>query len=212
MGDYDGYLETEPGVLYLCENSLQQLSAHGAIVEKCMPDYDMDRLWQTWLTLRHWRRHTMLPLYNDPELRKQLKPEAIWEIEGAFNTSSTQIFEAGIARADWFRVLRSLFDKYDFLVLPTAQVFPFPKEIHWPKKINDREKDKYHRWMEVVIGGSLASLPIVNVPAGFDERGRPMGMQVMGPFGEDQRVLEFAMAYESVTDYLDRRPELVDKA
>jgi amidase len=209
MGDYDGYLETEACVLSLCERSLRQLGEYGAIVEVCKPDYDMDRLWQTWLTLRHWRRHTMLPLYNDPALRSQLKPEAIWEIEGLFDTSSTQIYDAGIARADWFRALRTLFDQYDFLVLPTAQVFSFATDIRWPKKINDREMDTYHRWMEVVIGGSLAGLPVVNVPAGFDEKGRPMGMQVMGPFGEDRRVLEFSMAYEAVSDHLDRRPGLV---
>ena len=65
--------------------------------------------------------------------------------------------------------------------------------------------------MEVVIGGTLAGLPVVNVPVGFDPRGRPMGMQVMGPFGEDQKVLEFAMAYERVTDHLDQRPELADE-
>jgi len=212
MGGYDGYLETEPGILELCESSLQSLGAYGAKVEACMPDYDLDRLWQTWLTLRHWRRHTMLPLYQDPVLRKQLKPEAVWEIEGLFNTSSTQIFEAGIARADWFRALRSLFDKYDFLVLPTAQVFPFSKDTNWPTRINSQEMDTYHRWMEVVIGGSLAGLPVVNVPVGFDVRGRPMGMQIMGPFGADRRVLEFAMAYETVTDHLKQRPVLVDKA
>ena len=38
-----------------------------------------------------------------------------------------------------------------------------------------------------------------------------MGMQVMGRSGEDQQVLEFAMAYELVTDHLDRRPELVEE-
>ncbi len=209
MADYDGYLATEPGVLGLCEQSLKQLEAQGVIVEPCKPDYDMDRLWRTWLTLRHWRRHTMLPLYNDSEQRAQLKPEAVWEIEGSFNKSSTDIFEAGLARSEWFAALRTLFDRYDFLVLPTAQVFPFPKNVHWPKTINDRDMDTYHRWMEVVIGGSLASLPVVNVPAGFDSRGRPMGMQVMGPFGEDRRVLEFAMAYENATDHLEQRPELV---
>jgi hypothetical protein len=32
----------------------------------------------------------------------------------------------------------------------------------------------------------------------------------MGPFGEDQRVLEFGLAYEKVTDHLDRRPVLRD--
>jgi amidase len=212
LADYDGYLETEPGILELCKQSLDRLATHGAIVEPCRPDYDMDRLWQTWLTLRHWRRHTMLPLYEDPDLRAKLKPEVVWEIEGSFDTSSTRIFEAGMARADWFRALRRLFDRYDLLVLPTAQVFPFPKDIHWPRRINDKPMDTYHRWMEVVIGGSLGGLPVANVPVGFDQRGRPMGMQVMGPFGEDKAVLEFAMSYESVTAHLDVRPRLVERS
>lgn len=68
--------------------------------------------------------------------------------------------------------------------------------------------DTYHRWMEVVIGGTLAGLPVVSLPAGFDELGRPMGIQFIGRMGQDQQVLEFALAYESVTDYLDRRPVL----
>jgi amidase len=210
LSDYDGHLETEPGILGLCEQSLDGLATHGAVVEPCRPDYDMERLWRTWLTLRHWRRHTMLPLYEDPELRAKLKPEVVWEIEGSFDTSSTQIFEAGVARADWFRALGRLFDRFDLLALPTAQVFPFPKEVHWPDRINDRPMDTYHRWMEVVIGGSLAGLPVVNVPVGFDADGRPMGMQVMGPFGEDRAVLEFAMSCESVTAHLDARPRLVE--
>jgi amidase len=38
-----------------------------------------------------------------------------------------------------------------------------------------------------------------------------MGIQVMGRFGQDQKVLEFALAYEQVTDYLQQRPVLVEK-
>ena len=60
-------------------------------------------------------------------------------------------------------------------------------------------------------GGSLASVPVVNLPVGFDKIGRPMGMQVIGRFGEDQSVLEFAMAYEAVTQFLGVRPNLVDQ-
>jgi amidase len=122
------------------------------------------------------------------------------------------LYQAGIARADWFRSLHALFDEYDLLVLPTTQVFPFSKDIHWPETINGTKMDTYHRWMEVVIGGSLAGVPVVNLPAGFDDGGRPTGMQIMGPFGEDQRVLEFAMAHERVTDHLDRRPVLVERS
>ena len=209
MGSYGGYLPMEPGVLELCEAGLASLGSAGAIVEPCRPQYDMDRLWRTWLTLRHWSRHGTRALYDNSDTRRLLKPEAVWEIEGSFNASAADIYEAGVARADWFKALGALFGEYDFLALPTSQVFPFPKEIHWPSSINGVEMDTYHRWMEVVIGGTLAGVPVVNVPVGFDERGRPMGMQLLGPFGEDQRVLELAMAYERVTDHLDRRPVLV---
>ena len=209
LGDYDGYLPTEPGLLELCASNLELLEETGVVVEACNPGFDMDRLWQTWLTLRHWTRHAMRDLYDDPVTRKQLKPEAVWEIEGSIGISARQIHEAGIARADWFRAISHLFKTYDLLMLPTAQVFPFPKQIHWPESVNGKVMDTYHRWMEVVIGGTLAGIPVVNVPAGFDDRGRPMGIQVMAPFGHDRQALEFALAYEGVTQHLNRRPDLV---
>jgi len=209
LGDYSGYLPMEPGVLELCTANLTRLADHGVIVEDCRVDYDMQRLWQTWLTLRHWTRHGMRELYDDPATRRQLKPEVVWEIEGAFDVGAETVYQAGIARADWFRTLEALFTEYDFLLLPTAQVFPFPKTLHWPTSINGKAMDTYHRWMEVVIGGSLAGIPVVNVPAGFDAAGRPMGVQVMGRFGADQRVMEFALAYEAVTGHLEIRPQLV---
>jgi amidase len=114
-------------------------------------------------------------------------------------------------RSRWYKELDRMFDQYDFLVLPTAQVFPFPKTTHWPKQINGRDMDTYHRWMEAVIPGSLGGIPVINVPVGFDDEGRPMGMQVMGRFGDDEKVLEFALAYEEITDYLAKRPQLIDR-
>jgi len=209
MGDYEGYLATEPGVIELCEAALLSLTPHGVIVEEIQPRYDMARLWQTWLTFRHWALSTAkTELYDDPDRRKLLKPEVVWEIEGGIGMSAEQVNEAAIARGDWYRALHTLFERYDILALPTAQVFPFDANVHWPPSINGRKMDTYHRWMEVVIGGTLSGLPVVNLPAGFDGRGRPMGMQFIGRMGQDKEVLEFAMAYEAVTDYLDRRPVL----
>ena len=123
--------------------------------------------------------------------------------------TAARVSRAGSARSDWYRALHTLLERYDFLALPTAQVFPFSADNHWPKSINDQPMDTYHRWMEVVIGGTLAGLPVVNLPAGFDTHGRPMGIQFIGPMGQDRKVLEFAMAYEAATDYLDQRPNLV---
>ena len=47
---------------------------------------------------------------------------------------------------------------YDFLILPSAQVFPFDKNLQFPKKINNFELDTYHRWIEVFIMSSLLDL------------------------------------------------------
>lgn len=211
MGDYRGYLATESGLLDLCQRSLNRISDHGVIVEDCMPAYDMARLWQTWLTLRHWALSNLKELYDDPAKKQLLKPEAIWEIEGSFDMLASQIAEAAVARSDWYKALHKLFECYDILALPTAQVFPFSTNIYWPQSINNRAMDTYHRWMEVVIGGTLAGLPVVNLPVGFDKQGRPMGMQFMGRMGDDRKVLEFAMAYEATTDYLEQRPLLKER-
>ncbi len=208
MGDYNGYLATEPGVIGLCERALRRLDQFGVIVENCQPEYDMARLWQTWLTFRHWSQTGRHSQYNDPDIRRQFKPELVWEIEGSFDISGERLSRAAVDRADWYRALLKLFQNYDILALPSAQVFPFDANIHWPKSINGRTMDTYHRWMEVVIGGTLAGLPVVSLPAGFDDKGRPMGIQFIGRMGRDKEVLEFAMAYEAVTDYLQVRPEI----
>lgn len=138
-----------------------------------------------------------------------LKPELVYEVEDSFRITAGDVSNANRIRQAWYRELDRLFDQYDFLVLPTAQVFPYDRNQHWPTEINGRTMDTYHRWMEVVILGSLGGIPVVNVPVGFDAQGRPMGMQIMGRFGEDRKVLEFALAYEQITDHLQQRPQLV---
>jgi len=208
LGSYDGYLAMEPGVLDVCETSLQGLTDQGAVVEPCRPQFDMARLWQTWLTFRHWSALWIRENYEDPAKRRMLKPEVVWEYEGGLKVTGQDLFDAGIARSEWYTALQTLFEQYDVLALPSAQVFPFSADVHWPKSINGREMDTYHRWMEVVIGGTLSGLPVAALPAGFSERGLPMGMQFIGRMGEDVKLLEFAMAYEQATDHLDRRPVL----
>ena len=60
-----------------------------------------------------------------------------------------------------------LFERYDVLALPTAQVWPFPAEWRWPQSIAGRPMDTYHRWMEVVIYATFAGLPCIAMPVGF---------------------------------------------
>ncbi|MAD13141.1 MAG: amidase, partial [Flavobacteriaceae bacterium] len=208
LKDLGGYLKFEPGILELCENSLRKLSSARAQVELAQINFTPSDLWTCWTTLRHQTRVRMLDFYENPLTHNLLKPELLWEIEQALKLKEEDIKQAELIRKEWYSELDRLFNKYDFLILPTAQVFPFSSNIHWPKEINGRLMDTYHRWMEVVIMASIGGIPAINLPTGFDATGRPMGLQVMGKFGHDSRVLQFGLAYEQITNYLDRKPEL----
>lgn len=207
LGDYNGYLPMDDGVLTLCESALEDFTALGCKVEACQADFSMERLWQTWLVHRHWLVQGSLgALYADPQKRDLLKPEAQWEIEGGLRLSAADVYQASVSRSDWYRVLSALFERYDFLLLPTAQVFPFDAQTPWPRVVGGQAMDTYHRWMEVVIGPTLAGLPSMNVPVGFNPVGLPMGLQIIGPAQADLAVLQLAYAHEQLTQWVKRRP------
>jgi amidase len=200
LGDFNGYLATEPGVLDVCTKALNSFRDIGCEVDEADLGYPMDKLWQTWLTFRHWlNRSGFASLYANKSLRAQLKPELIWEIENGLKLTAFDIFQASAARAEWYRTLVTAFDKYDYLVLPTAQVFPFSAQTHWPKEIDGRTMDTYHRWMEIVIMGTLSGCPVINVPAGFGDKGLPMGLQIIAPRHHDFSALQVAYAYEQAS-------------
>ncbi len=208
LGDYDSYLATEPGILELCEQSLKSLVDDGAIVESVRPPFDMSALWDAWLALRHFSSLRYRGLYEDATTRIKLKPEIVWEIEGGLDLEVPRLAVAASVRTDWFHAVHALFDRYALLALPSAQTFAFDIETHWPAEIAGQRMDTYHRWMEVVIGATMAGLPVVSLPAGFDARGRAMGIQFIGPPGADCAVLEFASRYAQITDHLERRPDI----
>ena len=208
LGDLNGHLPMEKGITGLAEKALKMLEGEGASVEYTGIEMNPEDLWFSWTTLRHSSRFDFLPLYETPETRTKLKPELAWEIEQYLSISEEIYRKAEAIRKRWYLSLDDLFQKYDFLVIPSSQVFPFSKEIHWPKEINGKPMDTYHRWMEVMVPASLGGIPVINLPVGFDSKGRPMGMQVMGNFGKDKDVLEFALAYEQVTDFLNQRPDI----
>ena len=206
LGDYSGHLPIEPEVMALCEQALGDFTELGCEVEACAPDFQLERLWKTWLVHRHWLVSGSLgELYADPARRAQLKPEAQWEIEGGLALSATDVYRASQDRSAWYRALSKLFERYDYLLLPSAQMFPFEASTHWPAQVAGRTMDTYHRWMEIVIGPSLAGLPAMNVPIGFGEQGLPMGMQIIGPAQADWAVLQLARAHEQIRPWVTRR-------
>lgn len=69
-----------------------------------------------------------------------------------------------------------------------------------------RPADTYHRWMEIVLPGSLAGLPRLSVPACVGANGLPMGLQLAGPDGSDAAIQRLGQAWHRATGWPDARP------
>jgi amidase len=210
-GDFGGYLPFEPGVLGLCRGALGAFKSMGCTVEDAIPDYPIERVWQSWLVLRAWQVGGLLKAhYSDPARRALMKPEVQWEIERGFKISAYDVADASAVRSAWYHAMRAMFEKYDFFILPSAQVFPFDATLHWPKTVGGKAMDTYHRWMEVMIPVTMSGCPALNVPAGFSAAGLPMGIQIVAPNHAEFACLQLAHAYDQATGWVRKRiPALI---
>ncbi len=210
LGNFGGHLSFEAGVLDLNEKALGVFEGLGFAVEPVKVDFDINRLWWAWTTLRsYFTAGSMRDFYEDPGRRGSLKAEILYEVRSGLRIQAADVYEASAVRTAWYQAMMKVFETCDYLVAPAAQVFPFDADIPWPREIAGKHMDTYHRWMEVVIGPSMAGLPVAALPAGFSATGLPNGFQLIGRPRADQAVLSVASAYEAATDWLARVPPLV---
>jgi amidase len=114
-----------------------------------------------------------------------------------------------MARTAWVEAVRLFFDKYDFAIAPTAQVFPFDAAIPWPRQVGGRTMETYHQWMGIVLPWTLAGTPVMNAPVGFSSTGLPMGIQIISKRQAELAVLKMAHAYEAATGWVQKRPPAI---
>lgn len=208
LGNLAGYLPTEPGVLEACQAGLGRLQQIGCVVDEARLHTAPAKVWQTWLM---WRKvlvaSRLAPFLHNPANRSQIKPEAQWEYDQGQGVSASQFMAASVERSAFYQGMLKLFEQFDVLALPSAQVWPFDKTWRWPQHILTANgpvaMDTYHRWMEVVIYATLAGLPSISVPTGFGPKGLPMGLQLIGKPQGDFALLQLAHMYEqAIGDWL----------
>jgi amidase len=202
LGDLNGAVPYEPGVLDLCRTALRSFETLGMTVDTAMPDAPPEPAWQAFITLRQWQQgYGLHGYYADPAKRALMKPEAIYEVEGGLKLSAFDISTASLARTHWSNAFNRLFDRFDFLAMPTAQLFAFDINEHWPHQIAGQTMRTYHEWMKAVCLVTMSGCPSLAVPAGFDSRELSMGLQIIAPVHHEMDCLKLAHAYEQAADW-----------
>ena len=196
--DFNGHTPCEPGVLELCARAVRTFESLGCIVEEAVPEFDIESVWQALIALRGWQQGgSMLAYYHDPAKRALLKPEAIYEVETGLRQSAFDITAASVIRSAWSEAVRRFFERYDYFIVPTAQVFPFGIQEHWPREIAGHAMQTYPEWMKATLLVTMSGCPALAAPAGVDGRGLPMGIQIVAPVHHELDCLQLAYAYEA---------------
>ncbi|WP_019450347.1 Asp-tRNA(Asn)/Glu-tRNA(Gln) amidotransferase subunit GatA [Cupriavidus sp. BIS7] len=83
---------------------------------------------------------------------------------------------------------------------------PVAPSVAW--KLGEKTADPVQMYLADIftLSTSLAGLPGMSVPAGFGEGNMPVGMQIIGNYFDEARLLQVAHAFQQATDWHLRRP------
>ena len=198
----------ENEILSMCQQALKDISKieKNIEVEINNDDLSTDLLWKNWTTIRSKIIYDNLSESFGGKI-EQLSEPAQWEYKNGININNDMLRESLMWVENAQTLISKLFNQYDLLAVPSAQVFPFDKELFSPESISGNKVDTYHRWMEITVFASLFQLPSISIPVGFNKNNLPMGIQLIAPYNEDAKLLSFAMLYESMFNHCQNKPE-----
>ena len=96
------------------------------------------------------------------------------------------------ARRAFSAAVFALFERVDLLVMPTMPRTAFAADAEVPDGGEADAKLPWITWTPYTYPFNITGQPAITIPCGFDPAGLPVGLQVVGPWGHDERVLDFA--------------------
>lgn len=191
------------------------LSDMGHNVEGAEPVYDVERLSQAISTAwvlgeTAWIRGVAEQAGRTPG--PQTLERVMWNIYregmalGGVDAVSTIL--SGFNAA--CRNVGAFFQTYDFLVLPTVARLPLPLgHLDQNADLTSREWwDRLFAYIPYTPLFNVTGQPAVSLPLGQSNDGLPIGVQIVGRFGDEARLLQLARALEIACPWQSRSPAI----
>jgi aspartyl-tRNA(Asn)/glutamyl-tRNA(Gln) amidotransferase subunit A len=116
--------------------------------------------------------------------------------------SAAAYVDALDALATWRADVTTAWGKYDALLCPTAAAPAWRAEDEAPPGLSPATQGMFGAWI------NAAGLPGISVPGQPHPDGRPIGVQIVAPFGHDAVVLELAQRLEALEPWAERWPAM----
>lgn len=197
-----GFAPVEPGVRAAFANAVASLRRAGWVIEEDAPEpHDGTAMW-TEIAVAEGYAADREHLERAPQL---LEPDTRRLIEAGADIPAVSYLDALDRRAAYTRSWLRFFDRYDLLLTPMMQMTAFEVGVLAPSEIDGVPVDPFFDdWCAFCFPANLAGLPATTIPCGEDERGLPVGMQIMTRRGADRATLRAAAAFERTFDDLEQ--------
>jgi aspartyl-tRNA(Asn)/glutamyl-tRNA(Gln) amidotransferase subunit A len=182
--------------LAACEGAVQHLEAAGAHVEALDEDFAaFEPIFLVFLQAGLAARvGAQVKAFGDrvaASLRESVERGARW--------SGADYASALAERTAVFRRVQALFARFDVLVSPTLSrpALDADHDAYAPILIDGREAGSIRgAWYPYTFPFNLSGHPAISLPCGWSSDGLPIGLQIVGPWHADRRVLALASRLE----------------
>ncbi len=96
------------------------------------------------------------------------------------------------------------FEKADCIIMPVSPTTAF--------KVGEKTQDPLQMYMADIytIAANLSGVPAVSIPCGFDGENMPIGLQILGPSFQEDKLLRVARMYEANSGIEYKKPAILD--
>jgi Asp-tRNA(Asn)/Glu-tRNA(Gln) amidotransferase A subunit family amidase len=207
-----GYIPVSSAVLKMVREATGQLQEIGATVDDV--DVRLEHVWETFFVVsaaygRYYEKERPLPFTLTPEFDAfRRRPENFERLcpytqEAMASTPPTAVdYREGLVRQGRLRQqFEEIFRSYDVVITPTMPVVAPPVDDGWGTPYGDD-------WMGTPFTAvvNMLKLTAMSYPVGLVD-GLPVGLQIIGPSGHEDLVLDVCRHLEAVRPW-STRPDL----
>tara|TARA_Y100001970_G_scaffold218034_2_gene267261 strand:- start:24901 stop:26337 length:1437 start_codon:yes stop_codon:yes gene_type:complete len=199
--DY-GFGQVDPEVLDICKKAVSTFTDIGCSVEES--DFAIEDPFPHWLTLFSTFAYSMQQAYW-PERKADMNPYAVDLFKYASNSTAVD-FTKAVGNVDSIKLsLAEQFDKFDLLISPTMPVAPY--QCGKPtRQVDGYDVDGSWNCLQFTYPINSSGHPAASIPAGLNSDGLPIGLHIIGKFGDEETIIKASAAFEKMKPWNHVRP------
>lgn len=179
----------------ICRAALRHFECLGAVIEEAFPD--PGAIGEAFMVLRA-QSYVVDREQQIAAHREKVKPDIIWNTELGLNATPSRIGWAERERAAFYRRVAAFYESYDLMVMPAASTPPFDVMSRMPATIDGKPVENYLGGSLVTAIPTLMGVPSLVLPCWFDQTGRPVGLQLVGPPRGEAALISAASLFEGL--------------